>query len=120
MQADRQAPGITTKKVAVRFNISLTVIHEDGARHFSEFYDICLLLAQPGRMYYYIRRCQGADRLAFQGLTQSWISSCPREGTRSTNGATRSPSAGSMLGQRHRRWPNIEPALGDRVVFDGE
>ena len=31
----------------------------------------------------------------------------------------RSPDAGSMLGQRRRRWPNIDPALGDRFVFAG-
>ena len=28
-----------------------------------------------------------------------------------------SPNAGSMLGHRLRRWPNIEPALGEPVVF---
>ena len=24
-----------------------------------------------------------------------------------------------MLGQRRRRWPNIKPALGERLVFAG-
>ena len=28
-----------------------------------------------------------------------------------------SPDAGSMLGQRRRRWANIEWALGERPVF---
>ena len=31
----------------------------------------------------------------------------------------RSPIAGSMLGQRRRRWPNIEPAMGERIVLTG-
>ena len=30
-----------------------------------------------------------------------------------------SPNAVSMLGQRRRRWPNIETALGERLVFGG-
>ena len=30
-----------------------------------------------------------------------------------------SPTAGSMLGQRLRRWNNNEPALGDRTIFTG-
>ena len=29
----------------------------------------------------------------------------------------RSSNAGLMLGQRRRRWPNINPALGERIVF---
>ena len=29
----------------------------------------------------------------------------------------RVPNAGFMLGQRRRRWPNIKPALGQRLVF---
>ena len=29
------------------------------------------------------------------------------------------PNAGSMLVQRRRRWTNIEPALGQRLVFLG-
>ena len=29
------------------------------------------------------------------------------------------PNAGLMLAQRRRRWANISPALGQRVVFDG-
>ena len=34
---------------------------------------------------------------------------------------TRSSSnAGLVLGQRRRRWPNIEPALDERLVFAGE
>ena len=31
----------------------------------------------------------------------------------------RSPNAGSMLGQRRRRWANIEPALGECLVIAG-
>ena len=27
------------------------------------------------------------------------------------------PNAGLILGQRRRRWPNIKPALGVRLVF---
>ena len=27
------------------------------------------------------------------------------------------PNAGFMLGQRLRRWPNMKPALGERLVF---
>ena len=30
-----------------------------------------------------------------------------------------SPNAVSMLGQRQRRWPNIETALGEQLVFAG-
>ena len=30
---------------------------------------------------------------------------------------TRSPDAGTMLGQRRRWWPNIVLASGERVVF---
>ena len=29
----------------------------------------------------------------------------------------RSPIVGTMSGQRRRRWPNIVPALGERLVF---
>ena len=32
----------------------------------------------------------------------------------------RSPNAGTMLGQRRRRWTSIVPALGERLVFAGE
>ena len=28
------------------------------------------------------------------------------------------PNTGLMLGQRRRRWANISPALGQRLVFD--
>ena len=28
-------------------------------------------------------------------------------------------NAGFMLGQRRRRWPNIKPALDERLVFAG-
>ena len=31
----------------------------------------------------------------------------------------RSPNAGLMMGQRRRRWANINPALGKRLVFAG-
>ena len=31
----------------------------------------------------------------------------------------RTPNADLMLGQRRRRWPNIESALGQGVVFAG-
>ena len=31
----------------------------------------------------------------------------------------RSPSAGLMLGQRHRRWPNIKPTLCEHAVVEG-
>ena len=31
----------------------------------------------------------------------------------------RSPSAGTMLGHRQRRWNNTAPALGECVVFAG-
>ena len=31
----------------------------------------------------------------------------------------RSPKVGLMLGQRRRRWTNIEPTLGERLVFAG-
>ena len=31
----------------------------------------------------------------------------------------RSPNAGLMLGHRRRRWPNINPALGQRLVLGG-
>ena len=31
----------------------------------------------------------------------------------------RSSNVGSMLGQRRRRWANIEPILGERLVFSG-
>ena len=27
---------------------------------------------------------------------------------------------GSMLGHRLRRWPNIEPTMGECLVFDGQ
>ena len=30
-----------------------------------------------------------------------------------------SPNVDSMLGQRQRRWPNIETTLGERLVFAG-
>ena len=30
-----------------------------------------------------------------------------------------SPNAGLMLGQHRRRWANIEPALGEHLVFAG-
>ena len=30
---------------------------------------------------------------------------------------THSPNAGTMLCQRRRRWPNIVPALGERLFF---
>ena len=30
------------------------------------------------------------------------------------------PDAGSMLGQRRRRWPNIEPALGNVSCLLGD
>ena len=30
---------------------------------------------------------------------------------------THSPNAGTMLCQRHRRWPNNVPALGERLLF---
>ena len=42
-----------------------------------------------------------------------WIMSLFPENTR------RSPNAGSMLGQRRRRWPSIEPAFRERLVFAG-
>ena len=32
---------------------------------------------------------------------------------------TRWPSVGLMLAHRLRRWPNIKPALGQRLVFAG-
>ena len=31
----------------------------------------------------------------------------------------RSPNVGTMLANRLRRWPNIVPALGERLVFAG-
>ena len=31
----------------------------------------------------------------------------------------RRPCAGSTLGQRRRRWTNVEPAQGQRLVFAG-
>ena len=31
----------------------------------------------------------------------------------------RGPNAGSMWGQRLRRWPRIKPALGRLIVFAG-
>ena len=33
--------------------------------------------------------------------------------------STRSPNVGSMLGQRRRRWANIEPTLSEHLVFAG-
>ena len=36
-------------------------------------------------------------------------------GDLSTANTRRSPNAGLMLGQRRRRWPNIKPALGERL-----
>ena len=30
---------------------------------------------------------------------------------------THSPNAGTILGQRRRRWPNNVPALGERLLF---
>ena len=30
-----------------------------------------------------------------------------------------SPNVDTMLGQRRRRWPDIVPALGERLVFAG-
>ena len=30
------------------------------------------------------------------------------------------PDAGLMLAHRLRRWPNINPALGERLVFGGQ
>ena len=38
-------------------------------------------------------------------------------GTR--NPANARPIVGSMLGQRRRRWPNIDPTMGQRIVFAG-
>ena len=32
---------------------------------------------------------------------------------------TAQPNAGFMLGQRRRRWPNMKPALGQRLVLAG-
>ena len=34
-------------------------------------------------------------------------------------GMSRRPNAGSMLGRRRRRWTNIEPALGRRLMLAG-
>ena len=31
----------------------------------------------------------------------------------------RSPNVGLMLGQRHRRWSNVKPALGQRFALAG-
>ena len=36
-----------------------------------------------------------------------------------TANTRRPPNVGSMLGQRRRRWTNIEPTLGERLVFAG-
>ena len=36
-----------------------------------------------------------------------------------TNGQSRSSNVGSMLGQRRRRWANIEPTLGEQQCLLG-
>ena len=35
------------------------------------------------------------------------------------NGLRRESNDGSMLGQRLRRWPSIEPSLDEHIVFVG-
>ena len=37
----------------------------------------------------------------------------------STASKKHSPNAGLMLTQRQRRWVNIKPTLGERLVFSG-
>ena len=37
--------------------------------------------------------------------------------SRPGQGSLQQPNDGSMLGHRLRRWPNIEPTLGQRLVF---
>ena len=49
--------------------------------------------------------------LSVPGIRASWVST--RRSTR------RRPNVELLLGQRRRRWPNINPTLGRRLVFPG-
>ena len=51
---------------------------------------------------------------SYPACTSPFLSSTHAVNTR------RSPDAGTMLGQRRRRWPNIVPILGERFVFAGQ
>ena len=51
--------------------------------------------------------------------TRHWVGVALHCLTRSLANTRRWTSAGFMLGQRHRRWARIGPALGRRLVFAG-
>ena len=73
------------------------------------------LLSWP-RIALLCRVCRDAD---IGRSLPTYVKQTGVEGSLSPANTIHCPIVGSMLGQRRRRWTNIEPALGQCLVFAG-